>query len=263
MKIVFITSNSLRHKYLACKLKNQKKINLKKVYFEDNLSARLKHYKNTRVKKHFEERDIYEKSFFQNFVNLNINSIKKISQKLLNINDISIIRKIKKIRPDFIICFGTSLLNENFIKEFNNKIINIHLGLSPYYKGVATNFFPILNKQPEYIGGSLIFADKSVDGGEIIHQKQGKILPNDNIHTVGFRLLTDLIEDLIFIICNKKKYLDIRKRLVRKKIKFKDKGKVYYRKDFNYTKIFKAKTHIDKGLFRNYKEKKIKLIKLF
>ena len=263
MKIVVITSNSLRHKYLACKLKNQKEINLKKIYFEDNLSGRMKNYKNKKIKNYFNERDLYEKGLFQNYVNLNYESVKIIKKQILDINDNLIINQIKKIKPDFIICYGTSLLKENFINTFYNKIINIHLGLSPYYKGVATNFFPILDRKPEFIGGSLIFADKSVDGGEIIHQKQAKILPNDTIHSVGFRLLVDLVEELVFILRNNKKYLKKKNVNINKVLKLDNKGKVYYRKDFNLEKIFKAKKFINDGLFRNYKAKRIKLVKLF
>ena len=68
MKILLITSNSLRHKFLACKLKSQQKIKLKKVLFEDNSSAKANFFKNSKIKKYFKERDEYEKAFFQNFV---------------------------------------------------------------------------------------------------------------------------------------------------------------------------------------------------
>ena len=96
--------------------------------------------------------------------------------------------------------------------------------------------------------------DNSIDGGKIIHQKQAKILPNDNIHTVGFRLVSELIDDLIFIL-KKKKLLD---KITRnyKKIIARNKGKLYL-EDFSLGKIFKAKKYINNGLFKTYKKRKL------
>ena len=99
--------------------------------------------------------------------------------------------------------------------------------------------------------------DNSIDGGKIIHQKQAKILPNDNIHTVGFRLVSELIDDLIFILKKEKKLLDKITRNYKKRSLVRNKGKLYFRKDFSLEKIFKAKKYINNGLFKTYKKRKL------
>ena len=43
------------------------------------------------------------------------------------------------------------------LKEFRSKIINAHLGLSPYYRGSGTNIFPFVNKEIEYVGVTYVF----------------------------------------------------------------------------------------------------------
>ena len=41
-----------------------------------------------------------------------------------------------------------------------NKILNLHLGISPYYKGSGTNYFPLVNNEPQYVGATFMFLDK-------------------------------------------------------------------------------------------------------
>ena len=80
-----------------------------------------------------------------------------ILQKCLN--------QIKKNNPDIIIVYGSSIIAP-LTNDFKNKIINVHLGLSPYYRGSGTNFYPILNSKPEYIGVTFMFLDKGIDTGK-------------------------------------------------------------------------------------------------
>ena len=67
--------------------------------------------------------------------------------------------KVKNIitsnNADIIAVYGTSLLN-NTILNNNKKFVNIHLGLSPYYKGMACTLwkyisYPFYNKEHRYM----------------------------------------------------------------------------------------------------------------
>jgi methionyl-tRNA formyltransferase len=61
------------------------------------------------------------------------------------INDKDILNWVLDLEPDYIALFGTSILNRDWIKNFQNKIINLHLGSSPRYRGSATLFWPFFN----------------------------------------------------------------------------------------------------------------------
>ena len=37
--------------------------------------------------------------------------------------------------------YGTTIIKGDLIRIFEKRIINLHLGLSPYYRGAGTNFF--------------------------------------------------------------------------------------------------------------------------
>ena len=52
---------------------------------------------------------------------------------------------------------------------FSRKFLNVHLGLSPYYRGSGTNVWPLINTEPDMVGATLCI-DAGIDNGEIIHQ---------------------------------------------------------------------------------------------
>ena len=45
-------------------------------------------------------------------------------------------------------------------RGFPAACLNIHLGLSPYYRGAGTNFWPLVNGEPEYCGATIHFLDE-------------------------------------------------------------------------------------------------------
>ena len=71
-------------------------------------------------------------------------------------------------RPDVVLVFGTGILREPLLSAFDGRIINIHLGLSPYYRGAGTNFWPLVNREPEYVGATIHYLDAGIDTGPII-----------------------------------------------------------------------------------------------
>ena len=62
---------------------------------------------------------------------------------------------MKACTPDVVLVCGTGILREELINLFPGHIINIHLGLSPYYRGAGTNFWPLVNREPEYLGATI------------------------------------------------------------------------------------------------------------
>ena len=84
-----------------------------------------------------------------------------------------------------IIVNATSILKENFLHNFKNKIINIHAGLLPYYKGTGCNVWTFYNQELEYTGVSIHFVNKKIDDGNIITQKQSLFIKDDNTHSIG------------------------------------------------------------------------------
>ena len=167
--------------------------------------------------------------------------------------------KIRNNKPDFIILNATSLIKKKMINSFNNKIINIHAGLIPYYRGAGCNVWTFYNKELKYTGITTHFVNKNIDDGKILNQSQSIFKKNDNTHTIGCKnakLSVQLIIDTI-------EYLKKRPNYKGKKIISK-KSKIFYKKDFTKKVIIKVNKLIEDGLVKNFisTKKKIKLIQL-
>jgi methionyl-tRNA formyltransferase len=113
-----------------------------------------------------------------------------------------IINEIVRLNPDFVITYGCSILKPPLIDIFPNKIINVHLGLSPYYFGSGTNFHALVNNDLHLLGCTYMYIDYGVDTGEIIHHIRGKILPFDTPCTIGNRLIKKMTHVFIELVKN-------------------------------------------------------------
>jgi folate-dependent phosphoribosylglycinamide formyltransferase PurN len=100
-------------------------------------------------------------------------------------------------RPDVVLVFGTGILREPFLTAFEGRIINIHLGLSPYYRGAGTNFWPLVNRQPEYVGATIHYLDAGIDTGPILAHARPRIEHGDGPHDVGNRTIVAAAHTLL------------------------------------------------------------------
>ena len=97
--------------------------------------------------------------------------------------------KIKKIK--FICLAGfMKILSKKFIKEFNNKILNIHPSLLPKYKGLNTHLKVIENKE-KMSGCTVHYVSSKLDSGKIILQKKIKVKKNDTMISLKKKVLKE------------------------------------------------------------------------
>jgi len=258
MKIVVLTSNSLRHKFLANTLSS---------YCDDALiiseckpqTSSFNDSKNfTEIENHFLLRDQTEKSFFPNdnyFIPKTLPIVYKEA------NSPYVYEVIKNFKPDILIVFGSSIIKEPLISLLPvGHIINLHLGISPYYRGSGTNFWPFVNDELEYLGSTILHLDAGIDTGDIICHVRPNIELNDNVHIVGCKIIKSSVESLIKII----KLLDGGKKLNRVK-QWEVKDRYYKTKDFDETALSKYKNNLKNNMIKNYLEsedKKITLVDL-
>ena len=80
------------------------------------------------------------------------------------------------------------ILSKNFIKDFKNKIINIHPSLLPKFKGLNTHERVIESSEVKS-GCTVHFVEESLDGGEIIKQMDLDIMKNDTPQKLSERIL--------------------------------------------------------------------------
>jgi folate-dependent phosphoribosylglycinamide formyltransferase PurN len=245
-KIVLLTGNELRHKYFASFLASHSNINMKLVIHESNIKLKKNIlYKNDRIiKKYVDLREKTEKIYFKNYIK-NTKPYYYVKIKNGYINNDKIIKIIKAIKFDYLISFGSSIIKPKLINLFKKKFLNIHLGLSPYYKGSGTNFFPFVNNELQFCGSTIMQISEKLDDGKIVHQIRPIFQVNDTIHTIGNKIIQETANDLckILIKIKKIKYF---------KIKTNYKSKIFKRRDFNRFVLDRALANIENGMILNY-----------
>jgi phosphoribosylglycinamide formyltransferase 1 len=206
--IIIITSNSIRHNYFKTLFSLQDDINVLRTYTEANDQFELETIAITKEKLdnlqaiHFDVRHNTEYDFFSDIIEYcEDKSNTKIIEKG-EINSAHIVNEIIELNPDLIITYGCSIIKPSLIEDFRNQIINVHLGISPYYFGAGTNFQALVNEEFQFVGYTFMYMDEGIDTGKIIHQSRAKVLPFDNPHQIGNRLIKQMTKDFIKLIEN-------------------------------------------------------------
>lgn len=102
-----------------------------------------------------------------------------------------LIEILKKYKIDLIALAGfMRILSASFIKEYRNKIINIHPSLLPAFKGLNAQL-QALESGVKYSGCTVHFVDEGVDSGPIIEQAVVRVKDNDTVADLSQRILKE------------------------------------------------------------------------
>ena len=97
-----------------------------------------------------------------------------INSRLRNYEN-KILTVLKKNKISFICLAGyMKIISKSFIREFGNKIINIHPSLLPKFKGLNT-FKRILKSEEVKTGCTVHYVNEHLDGGHVIAKKSFEI----------------------------------------------------------------------------------------
>jgi methionyl-tRNA formyltransferase len=113
----------------------------------------------------------------------------KVDKRTLN--DIDSVKMVEKYKPDLVLVFGCGMIREPLFSVLPKDTINLHLGLSPRYRGAATLFWPFYFLEPNWAGTTFHYIVNTPDGGDIIHQCIPKLEKDDGIHDVGAKCVLE------------------------------------------------------------------------
>jgi len=100
-----------------------------------------------------------------------------------------IVRVLRERKVDLVVFAGfMRLVTGYFIREFPNRIINIHPALLPSFPGTHGHE-DALRHGVKVSGCTIHFVDESVDGGPIILQKAVPVQEGDTVETLSARIL--------------------------------------------------------------------------
>ena len=121
---------------------------------------------------------------------------------------------------------GSCLVSSEIINSSKN-VINMHTGLSPYYRGGATNFWPFITNELAYFGVTIHKMSTGIDSGDIIFTENLIYKVGDNYPEINCKAIikgTELMINTIRNIINNKL----------RSIKQWDKGKIYSSYNYNH-----------------------------
>ena len=89
--------------------------------------------------------------------------------------------------PDVIVDHGTSLVKDNVIGRAP-VALNLHWGLSPYYRGGYCTEWALMLLGPANIGVTIHSLDKRIDGGDVVAQARAHVTARDNVASLNLQL---------------------------------------------------------------------------
>ena len=193
-RVVVLTGSELRHDFMRMAIASGDEVDVVRSYCESTTGSALEqaYESGSEIRiRHLERRANVEDDFFGPFVRLAPDRSNPVEIPRGDITDRQYYEEITELDPDLLVAYGCSLIDDPLLSAFEGRFLNLHLGLSPYYRGTGTNFWPLVNGEPEYVGGTFMHIDEGVDTGDIIHQLRARIHEGDGPHQIGNRLIAD------------------------------------------------------------------------
>lgn len=102
-------------------------------------------------------------------INFLPNNVRGLS---LRMGDLSLVDR-RTIEPalgaDIFIVFGSSWIRGPLLDALiDRSALNLHMGISPFYRGTACNFWAAYDRRYEYIGGTIHKLSRGLDSGPIL-----------------------------------------------------------------------------------------------
>lgn len=260
MRIVLLTSNAIRHRFVANTLADA--ADAMRVVSECKPSDAAQPADATPpspIARHFRARFAAEKQRFGQHTCFHAPTL-PLARGEANLPETY--EALKAFAPDMMVAFGSCIIREPLLSLLPpGRFVNLHLGLSPYYRGSGTNFWPFVNDELEYVGATLLHIDAGVDTGDIIAHVRPTIALGDDVHTVGCKVIEAAAHALVEVMTIVKQG----GTLPRVKQWDVPDARYYRRKDFTEAVLARYQRNLDAGLVGRYvagPERTIRLVAL-
>jgi hypothetical protein len=197
MKIVFITGSHPRHHHLARQLAATGALAglviERREAFEPAPPAGLPAPTRALFVRHFAERAATERRFFGADDGAPWPpGLRRLEVDRDQINGAAVHDLLRQLAPDLLLSYGCHKLSPETLAAAPGERWNIHGGLSPWYRGVGTHFWPSYLLEPQMTGMTVHDTTAAIDGGAIVHQVTGPLVRDDGLHDLACRTVAAL-----------------------------------------------------------------------
>jgi folate-dependent phosphoribosylglycinamide formyltransferase PurN len=117
-----------------------------------------------------------------------------------DINSASFLKKLKEIKPDYIISISCpQLFDEELLKVPEKFCFNAHGTLLPRHRGVFGSFWTLFNED-KVAGSTLHTMELKLDAGKILWQKEFSISRDDTQYSIAFKTKRDMSKGIIDVL---------------------------------------------------------------
>lgn len=196
-RVVILTGDELRHRYFRQRLAADPRFHVVLAICEGaekGLEARVAANPNaSRLERlHALARTRAEQDFFAETVMHLPDHAPVLRIAKGAVNDPDVVAQILAAQPTLLVCFGASLVRSDLLDRFAGRFLNVHLGLSPWYRGSGTNIWPLIDGRPHMVGATFMQIDAGIDTGPILHQIRADLALGDSPHSIGNRLIRQM-----------------------------------------------------------------------
>jgi len=204
MKITLFTSNKNRHNYLINLLSEVSD----ELYVIQECSTIFPgivpgHYQASPImKKYFENVSNAQSHLFGNsYVNNKKKNIKILPMISGDLNQCSMNLLSDFLKSDVYVVFGSSYIKGELVDFLvKQKAINIHAGVSPYYRGTDCNFWALYDDNTHLVGTTIHLLSKGLDSGPILYHAMSNLKNNPFEYTMStiksaFHSIAERIKD--------------------------------------------------------------------
>ena len=232
MKILLFSGNHSRHvfvhKAFCEKFEIAGIVSMKRESVLPTVPNNISNHDKKLFEKHFNKRYEVEKSVYGELSN---KIYKEVAPTLYinpdELNTYEVAHFVKEVNADACFIFGVDLILDPVISVLPKWKINFHLGLSPWYRGSATLFWPFYFLQPQFAGATIHQIVPEADAGNIIHQVIPDLNYGDGIHDVGAKVVTKALKETILL------FRELELKGFLKTHKQKNSGKLFLTRDFH------------------------------
>lgn len=198
MNVVFLAGNHPRHAYIARCLADTGHLKALVVETREEFlpspPAGLPAATEKLFVRHFAERDQTEARFFGAAVFPDVPTLRLSLEEL---NTEALVTFVNHAKPDLILSYGIHKLDQPILDALHCPLKwNTHGGLSPWYRGVITHFWPSYCLEPQMTGMTIHELTQAIDGGDVIHQSAAELVAGDGVHALACRAVTALGNDI-------------------------------------------------------------------
>tara|TARA_Y100001970_G_C14247277_1_gene869187 strand:- start:1964 stop:2767 length:804 start_codon:yes stop_codon:yes gene_type:complete len=202
MKVLIISGSHPRHFYYANRIIANTNVVGAVLQKREDILPRPPKDCSEKVAKlfnlHFQNRQNTESEYFADSKKINFHNC--FETTLGELSTKNTVNYVKKINPDVVFIFGCGMIREPLFSALPALKINLHLGISPRYRGSATLFWPFYFLEPNWAGSTFHIISPEPDAGDIIHHSVPKLEVDDKIHDVACKVVKKSADDVIKII---------------------------------------------------------------